>query len=243
MDEIKSFLSQLGLQKNEIETYCTLLQLGEASILEIALCSGQKRPTVYNMIRKLSTRGLVFQVSEGKKRYCVGSVESLRDLISRQQKKYFEVLPSLMAFQNVPRGTKPVIRYYEGTMQMTEAYAALVLQLNKGNTLYAATSMQDLLRVLPKIIGEFEALAVKKQWHICELLPANKIGLDYLQNDRNYAKKTLPPGTDLYGNNFMIIGELVFFVSIGDTPYALSIENKTLSASLLSLFTVLWRTL
>lgn len=240
VEQIKLLLAQLGFSENETLTYCGVLQLSNCSILELAQFTGLKRPTLYNTIKTLVNRGLVVQVVGVKKRYGVSSVDAIKDLIQRQQQRFFDVLPSLQAFQNVPHGTKPIIRYYDGATQISSVYRSLFPLLNKGETLFTAASMRDLQRVIPKAVSDFDVLAIKNQWHIRELLPPNKAGLDYTQANPNYKKKILPVGTDLFDIDLMLIANTVFIVSTGKFPYALSIQDKSLAGSLLSLFKLFW---
>jgi sugar-specific transcriptional regulator TrmB len=240
VEQVKKLLQELSFTEHEILTYCGVLQLGECSILEIAKFTGLKRPTIYNTIRVLINRGLVAQLVGHKKRYSITSIDAIKDLIQKQQQSYFNTLPSLLAMRNVPRGTKPTIRYYDGVTQIATLYRTLFPLLNKGETLYTAASMRDLQRVIPNVINEFDVLAIKNQWHIRELLPSNKTGLEYTQANKNYKQKYLPAGIDLFDNDIMFIGDLFVVVSTGQAPYAIAIEDKSLTASFISLFNVLW---
>ncbi len=243
VEQIKSLLAQLGFSEHESLTYTGILQLGSSSILEISQFTGLKRPTLYNTVKTLINKGLVTQVADHKKHYSITSIDAIKLLIHKQQQNYFEALPSLQALQNVPRGTKPTIRYYEGVTQISSLYRTLFPHLNNNETLYIAASMRDLQRVIPKVIAEFDLFAVKNQWKIMELLPSNRVSLEHAQANRNYQKKLLPTGTDLYDQDFMVIGDLTIIVSSGSNPYAISIQDQAVSASLLSLFKLLWKTL
>ncbi len=240
VEQVKKLLRELRFTEHETLTYCGVLQLGDCSILEIAQFTGLKRPTVYNTIKVLINRGLVTQHTGIKKRYSITSIDAIKDLIQKQQQSYFNTLPALLAMRNVPRGTKPCIRYYDGVTQIATLYRTLFPLLNNGETLYTAASMRDLQRVIPNVINEFDVLAIKNQWHIQELLPPNKAGLEYTKANKNYKQKHLPSGVDLFDNDFMFIRDLFVIVSTGQTPYAIAIEDKSLTASFISLFKVLW---
>lgn len=243
VEQIKQLLKQLGFSEHEIETYCGILQLGEATILEIAKFTALKRPTLYNTVKVLVTKGLITQVVTNKKAYSITSIEAIKDLIQRQQQAYFNTLPSLLTYQHVPRGTKPTIRYYDGIEQISSLYRTLFPTLNSGAVMYTAASMRDLLRVMPKVIAEFDTLAARNQWKIQELLPLNKTSLEYSQANKNYQQKFLPSGTDLYDQDFMVVGDLVVIVSAGQTPFAISIQDKSVAASFTSIFQALWKSL
>lgn len=243
MDEIKELLAQLGFSVHESLTYCGVLQLGQCSILELAQFTSLKRPTLYNTTKTLIKRGLIVQIIGKRKRYSISSVDAIKELIQRQQQRYFDVLPSLLALHNVPRGTKPTIRYYDGISQIGNLYRSLFKALDRGEILHTAASMLDLQRVIPKVIVEYDVLAVKRQWKIRELLPINKASLEHSLANRNYRRKLLPAGTDLHDNNFMIVGDTIISFSTGETPYALVIQDKKMAASLLTLFSLVWKTI
>ena len=63
------FLKQLGLLEKEAKVYLASLELGEATVLELAKKSALNRTTVYVEIEKLGQRGLVSSIEKGKKRY------------------------------------------------------------------------------------------------------------------------------------------------------------------------------
>ena len=57
--DIKTSLEQLGLKDRQIEIYLALLQMGEATIQEIAAKTKIKRTTVYSVLDNLVSKGLV----------------------------------------------------------------------------------------------------------------------------------------------------------------------------------------
>ena len=116
------FLKQLGLLEKEAKVYLASLELGEATVLELAKKSALNRTTVYVEIEKLGQRGLVSSIEKGKKRYFSPiHPENLLSLIIEKQKRDLEektelfqkILPDLTAIHNLAPN-KPGIQFFEG---------------------------------------------------------------------------------------------------------------------------------
>ena len=66
---IKETLSNLGMTKNEIEIYLTLLNAGEMSVNEIATRSGLHRQVCYDGLDRLLDKGFVSYVTRRSKKF------------------------------------------------------------------------------------------------------------------------------------------------------------------------------
>lgn len=121
MDELMNELKHLGLADKEASVYLASLELGPASVQDIAHKSKINRATTYVMIEALSRRGLMSTFVRGKKRfYSPENPERLMSIIRVQQteldarqKEFEKTLPMLFALYNA-EGAKPQIRYLEG---------------------------------------------------------------------------------------------------------------------------------
>ena len=111
---------KLGLEENEAKVYLALLELGAATVSEIAKKSGITRTNGYHVLQKLSWSGLVNIVS-GKGKKIKYSAEHPRRLIqvATNKKSLWEekvndlkkILPDLISLYKV--ADKPVIRYQD----------------------------------------------------------------------------------------------------------------------------------
>ncbi len=121
MEQLLKELKHLGLSEKESSVYLSALELGPASVQDVAHKSKVNRATTYVMIESLTSRGLMSTFVKGKKKFFVAeSPERLKAIISMQQKELEEklseldeTLPMLMALYNT-EGAKPQIRYLEG---------------------------------------------------------------------------------------------------------------------------------
>ena len=105
---MKESLEQIGLTKNEIKVYLTLLKLGSVSVGMITEASGVHRRNVYDAIERLIKRGLVGHVLKGKIKYfeaanpnCLLNIlKEEKDILKNKVKGVNEILPKLLAIHN-----------------------------------------------------------------------------------------------------------------------------------------------
>ncbi len=119
---IEKYLEDAGLSDKEVKIYLQLIQMEEASVVDLANKTKIKRPTVYTILDSLLKKGLVSEVNENKKtKYIAESPERLKTFIER--KEYFlgelkdrfvkDIIPQIKSFQR-ESGEKPIIKYYSG---------------------------------------------------------------------------------------------------------------------------------
>lgn len=106
---------------NEAKVFLAMLELGPATVLQIATKSGINRPTTYVQIESLKKRGLVEHMTKGKKTmYATKEPSQLESMLERQAKEIevhkgelAKILPQLQTMYDLA-GRKPVVRYFEG---------------------------------------------------------------------------------------------------------------------------------
>lgn len=112
MDVVES-LTELGLTSREAKIYAALLEMGQASPLQLANKTGLKRPTVYLDLESLRRKKLAGLTFKGKKTvYAPDAPSRILQRIQQQERAAKELLPYLRALEN-KGGTKPQIRYYD----------------------------------------------------------------------------------------------------------------------------------
>src|SRR3989344_9528175 len=71
--ETKNTLKMLGFSSSEIQVYLAALELGEATMQDLARKSGVKRTSIYNFIEKLKNDGFI-SMTRRKKRILYSAV-------------------------------------------------------------------------------------------------------------------------------------------------------------------------
>ncbi|MCX6729918.1 MAG: BlaI/MecI/CopY family transcriptional regulator, partial [Candidatus Portnoybacteria bacterium] len=64
-------LQQFGLSNNEAKVYLAGLEIGQASIQDLAQKSQVKRTTIYTVLEGLKEKGLMSQIKRGSKAFLV----------------------------------------------------------------------------------------------------------------------------------------------------------------------------
>jgi len=114
-------LRSLDLSEREVQIYHALLQLGPASIRDVAAEAGLNRGTTYETLKLLATRGIVSYAPRGKRRvFQAEDPERLLALGERKQQALEQaleslrrdIIPALKAVQ--PAALEDSVRFYEG---------------------------------------------------------------------------------------------------------------------------------
>lgn len=129
MDSTLSALAAMGLNEKEARVYLACLELGSATIQEIARKSGVKRTSIYNFLEDLKHKGLVSEITRKHRTYLMAEdpqtllahAEENRKKAEREKKMLEDVLPQLMGIFNVP-ARKPKVRFYEGIEGIKKVY-------------------------------------------------------------------------------------------------------------------------
>ncbi|MFZ6015880.1 MAG: TrmB family transcriptional regulator [Patescibacteria group bacterium] len=122
MKELKDFLAEYGFTDKESSVYLTMLELGPASVQDIAKKAGVNRATTYVMIESLKRRGLMSTFEQGKKTMFVAeSPERLKRLIENdmqivhaKEKHLQDLLPSFLGLYNAASEERPNVKFFEG---------------------------------------------------------------------------------------------------------------------------------
>ena len=124
--ELQTSLKDLGLNPKEAQTYLGLLQLGQATVVQISRRIGLKRPTVYLVLDELIRRGYVATVPHEKKRvYIALPPERLKEAFERKREILRVLLPQLSALYNT-KTARPAVQLFEGIDSINHVYEEIV---------------------------------------------------------------------------------------------------------------------
>ena len=118
----KEILQSFGLTENEIAVYFAVLEMGMAPASIIAKKSGLKRPTTYEILKKLTTKNIaeVF-LRKNIKYYGVISPQVLFERYEKFLGNFQSALPQMMAVSN-NIVNKPKVSFYEGKEELEKLY-------------------------------------------------------------------------------------------------------------------------
>lgn len=113
---IDQVLVQIGLQETEAKFYLAALELGQASVRDIAAKAGISRTNAYDVFSRLLEQGLVTQVGAAANKTMLVAAEppdQLTELLDARRRKLDGLLPELRSLHNGASG-KPRVRFYQG---------------------------------------------------------------------------------------------------------------------------------
>lgn len=114
-------LIKIGLSEKEAKVYLAALELGKASVQDIAKKAGINRTTTYVIITALEKKGLVKTLKVGKRQQFLAENPGLileilkreKQKIEEKEKEIREILPELKSIYNISPD-RPKIFFYEG---------------------------------------------------------------------------------------------------------------------------------
>lgn len=121
-------LEHIGLSSKEAHVYEALLKTERSSAVDLSRKTGIKQPTVYVIIDTLKNKGLVKEITVGKRPfYEAENPDMLRALVAEEKTKIdrkVERLETLIgSLKTLDRevGSKPVVRFHEGKEALKKA--------------------------------------------------------------------------------------------------------------------------
>lgn len=174
--EIKQTLEQFGLQGKKADVYLAALELGGASVIDIAKKAGIKRTTAYDILQDLISSGMISESMKGKKRLFIGEdPEKIKKDLQKKESLFSEILPQLKSIHNIS-GVKPKIRYFEGKEGLIETYDDALKYAGE----IVAFGSEDVYKILGRDwVEDYIKRRVKKDIRVRAILPST----EYLERE------------------------------------------------------------
>lgn len=239
-------LQTIGFSKKKARIYLAILELGEASVIEIGKKAGLKRTTVYNILPELITEGLVKKSVKNKKRFFFIEDPTLLKINLEEKISAIEKsLPELKAMQTIIP-YKPLITFYEGLGGAKDLYRDTLDSLSAGDTILSFTGLTDFYELMPKDFSQWYIKErVKRKIRIKIITPKSKAAEEWQKNAAkelreikivNNADFKFNGDTEIYGNKIALISYKENFIGV-------IIESKEISQMQKAAFQLIWDSL
>ncbi len=245
---LESALTSIGISVRASKVYVTCLQLGEATVSEIARTAAIKRPSTYLLIDELTIQGLLTTAKRGK-RTCFSAVHPRRVLqIAQTRARHMEeILPQLEALYSDTK-EKPRIKVFEGKNAVLQIYDEMYTSLGKREEALFFTSIGWLQKFFPESIERYKhrLKSTRRDYRIRELNIGDEEGISYLQNmqkiiGKKHEIRLLDPRAFSFETDNLIFGNTVSIFSFKKRIFTIVIEDKQIADSYRSLFNVAWQ--
>lgn len=237
-----SVLRSQGLSENEANVYLANLELGTASIQDLAQKSLVKRTTIYTTVQGLMEKGLVSKIRKGAKNYFIAEEPGKLERLEDDRKKVLGTsLPELMSIYNL-MPQKPRVRFYEGKQgyfnvcqETLDAGVDEVLQIGNLDSLYAIIGKEwDYSYYIPERV---------KRGFFSRIMIFTSQGYEgYPKKDPTYNREVrFLPEEYKYPAFQFVYGNKVALISSEKELMTLVVESNSLSMMMKANFEWLWQ--
>jgi sugar-specific transcriptional regulator TrmB len=243
IDELKKSLLELGFSDKEGEVYISMLELGPASVQDIAKKAGVNRSTTYVMIESLKRRGLLSTFERGKKIYfSAESPEKLKLVmqdeiadVKAKQARMEAALPRLQAIFNA-HADKPHVRYLEGEHALMQVRNEIVESRSPHWEFY---SVDEALMQTTRIAHAERIEATKKMTGRALFTIKPGFEVPYF-DDTGVEIRTLPYDAFAFSGDLALVGNRVYLLSMKTIGAVIIIENEEMAEIIRTLYEAAW---
>ena len=234
----KDILKQIGLTDYETEVYLALLTHGQISAYELAEKAGLYRQVTYDTLKRLTEKGFVSSVIEGKtKLFKAIDPKLILEFLNERTENYKQILPQLI---NIDKASKQ----------------PLSVETYKGKNVIRI-ALRDIINTLKETGGEVlctavdESVPFSQYKTICDQYERDMLNYEIKERViiRKGVKGLFQKGTSRYKsvsdkfyneNPIQIYGNNVQILVWGNPDYLIIIRNKGISDSYRKQFELLW---
>jgi len=234
---LSEVLTQFGLNEKEAKVYLASLELGPASILQIAQKSGVNRSSIYYIIEDLKRKNLMTLTSQKKKQLLVpAEPNEIIKLLQDKEELFKSILPQLDALNNLGV-KKPKIIYYEGeegVYRVIKDYlTARKEALSWGN--------QEQFDLALKFDPNLAKKRAQKNIFLKLISPDNLKAREWQKNDKPELRKTKIISPEFYPYKVQIIlYNNKISITSAKEKIGLIIESEPISETMKMIFNLCW---
>lgn len=239
-------LKQLGCNDKHVRFYTANLELGAASLTEIASKARLQRSTAYVIAAEMLAKGLVGENHKAYKKLFIATepdvilrkLEAKYRQIGRSNLALKEVLPELRAAYQATT-TRPRVRTFEGRGDLEKIWRDI---FGAQQEVLLWTNQQSEQRVFGSALHDaFITERLERNIPIKVLAVRNTDGAALQLDDHVMLRETrLLPDSVQFTSETYIYGNSVAVVDIGTDIFGVITENEQIAASQRAIFKLAW---
>lgn len=239
--ELIKGLEAYGLDQKEAKVYLAGLELGGASVLELARRTKLPRTTLYPILEKLVGRG-VFR--EGKKKsttlYLPESPQQLLEKMHEREAQLQHSLPALELLKETSHGG-PGVTFYEGTEGFKRLWKLI---LNSGITEYrlltSGIGLRDYVKepyIVHRVVEERKKRGIRSR----QLIRDGRVAREIISKDSEELRESriLPAQVDLPATVIIFADQVAFITSRHENTMII-LASGDVAATYKTLFDLVW---
>lgn len=241
MSNLTEIIKNLGLTAQAAKIYLAALELGEASVGQLAKKAKMKRTTLYYILDELIGAGVLISTKVGKKNYYVS--EKPAHLLKRVKERILGFEASLQTLEEKTGqvNKKPRVYFLYGSSGFKQVWDMILSTKEKEYRIITqGESFLGYVRekyIIDEIIAQKKKRNVSSRQLISDSIYARKIVAK--DNQENRTSKLLPPSYKLPFTE-IITESLVAFISPKFDNMIFVVEDIYFSQTRKSIFETLW---
>jgi sugar-specific transcriptional regulator TrmB len=239
---IDRVLAQIGLQETEAKFYLAALELGQASVRDIAAKAGISRTNAYDVFARLLEQRLVTQIGDTGSKVMLVAAEppdQLTELLDARRRKLDVLLPELLSLHNRSSG-KPRVRFYEGLDGIKTVLDGTLTARDK--KLLGILSMRDLFEVPGRVwMDDFVRRRIEAGVYLRVIRsPVKDIANVWPQSAADLRDVRFASPDFVFAMTSYIYENKVAIISSRRENFAMTIESEEFAMMQRNLFEVFW---
>ncbi len=235
-------LQHYGFSEKEAKVYLAGLELGSAPGSTIARTAGEKRVTVYSIIKELIKKWYMTELKRnGMNYFSVISPDILASQLEAKYTAFKQKLPELMVLAE-KFGNKPKVQFFEWVEWLEHMYDDLLTSKTDINSFLGTDSTHK--ELLEYLYNEFLPHRKENGIYANVLLPASRENQKYVGIDKKWYKTSKTIKHPLFNIEWEIniYGPNKVSIALFDKKELswLIIQSEKLYTSMKSIFSVLW---
>lgn len=237
MDKLNEFLVSIGFKENETRVYSILLESGISSVLDISKKTNMHRSNVYDSLRSLVQKGLVYEVEDEKKMFYARPLSSLLIYIKEKDLELNELIKEQEnKISKKPFETKT--RISKGVFAMRESIYNL-LETNAPISVYGIPDKAP--EMIGPILNEFHKKRVKLKVLMRHIYNSNAMERVSYLNKMAYTEARILPSKYNTIATTIISGDKVKIILWEDEITVIEIIDNDIAKSYQNYFEILWK--
>jgi len=230
-------LEDIGLSKNEIIIFLTLLETGETKAGNIIAKSKLQSSAVYNGISSLIEKGLLSYIKKSQvKYYNAATPESILDYIDNKKKEFLSLLPELK--QKQKKNNIDEVEFFKSYRGIKTLICELTKDSKKGD-IYRFFSIQDFDKYskATRKVYEFQKNTRKEAGLLTKGIFHEKtrtLARFSSMTEKRFINFPMPPNTQIVKDKVAIISWE------GEQPSGILIKSEDIAKSYIDFFEHIW---
>ena len=240
--EIIELLGEIGVPRKEASVYLALVKSGGMSASEVAAYTGMHRPNIYDILKKLESRGLASSFTLNNKTfYRARGVEGLRDFLEEKMEYLGEISKELEKYKEAEKECEVSVFSGKRALRAMQADVfetlkkeggkreSFVMGVDEGKFMEVdRVSMTQFFEKIKKA-GYRERVIVREGE---TYLPAPKETTKYAALPTRYFDST---------TSFTVTGDIVSVVIFSEPTYYIRIKSKRVADAYRKKFELMWK--